>query len=466
MTVAVPALSNLDPHLMEEHIGKRNELQERLNLPGPVEEEDDSTASANSEMEPFEDYKPHIEKVLQDIGLAGFSVEALQHGYSYQNCVYALGSPTDPEERYVLRVPQLPEFREIDGKCEAIENDAAVLGFLNGKLPVPRVKVFGSSNKNALEQPYTIQSRLPGMSLNEVYDDLSYEEKAGIVDQFVELLAKVESVHFETAGSFAASSLEPSDDEDVTAPDLIIECFDEGDDKFVKGSSVAQDRAGTDLKLLFQSHINGWIAQEVKKDESFSIDSLRFFLAMIEELDKEGAFKNASYPIVLHHWDLEPRNIMVENISGVWEITGLIDWDDAVALPRPLARRAPDWIWDFDNEGFTGYLNNDHHPKPDHKLSTENLALKAHFDAKAAAVLDGYLEDAYGYGLWLRRIWTFAREGVNSIWYIDLAKELEEDWNARPKPELLSMPKKVSRGLLEEARDWFFSLELVLRMWL
>ena len=41
---------------------------------------------------------------------------------------------------------------------------------------------------------------------------------------------------------------------------------------------------------------------------------------------------------------------------------------------------------------FTGYLDNDHHSHT--KLSEEAIALKAYFDAKAAAVFPDYLEDA------------------------------------------------------------------------
>ncbi|KAL9001739.1 MAG: hypothetical protein Q9180_010011 [Flavoplaca navasiana] len=143
-----------------------------------------------------------------------------------------------------------------------------------------------------------------------------------------------------------------------------------------------------------------------------------------------------------------------------WKITGIIDWDSALALPRPLARRAPDWIWDFNSEGFTGYLNNDHHQKPDSELSAENSALKEYFDIKASAMLDGYADDTYGNGRWLRRIWTFARSGVDSIWYIDLVKELETDWTARP--ELAPSPT-VSRTWREKVLRWVLGIEVGLR---
>ncbi|KAI4243831.1 MAG: hypothetical protein L6R42_010618 [Xanthoria sp. 1 TBL-2021] len=152
---------------------------------------------------------------------------------------------------------------------------------------------------------------------------------------------------------------------------------------------------------------------------------------ILDTLDIEGAFHQPQ-PIVLHHWDLEPRNVMVTPTSTGYEITGLIDWDDALALPRTLARRAPDWIWDFEKEGFTGYLDTDSHPKADSDLSQDNVALKNHFDQKAKLVLgDQYLQDAYGTGRLLRRIWTLVREGAFSMWYHTLAIELTKEWEER-----------------------------------
>lgn len=156
-------------------------------------------------------------------------------------------------------------------------------------------------------------------------------------------------------------------------------------------------------------------------------------LAMLEALDREGVFAQSPYPIILHHWDLEPRNLLVEQDSaGAWRITGIIDWDDALVVPRPLARKPLDWIWDFDPEGFTGYMDTDHHPKLD--LSNDMKDLKARFDTLAAEKLDGYLEDAYGSGRWLRGIWRFAKLGIYSTWYLDLVELLFKDWEARPKP--------------------------------
>ncbi|KAL8937236.1 MAG: hypothetical protein Q9216_004528 [Gyalolechia sp. 2 TL-2023] len=456
------ALPTLDLQYINERAEETEAIKTSQDLQESEEHDDDaSIASDESEMERFEDYKPKIDDLLHSIGLTDFSVSEIQHGYSFQNCVYALTSCIDPTEQYILRLPVLPELED-DGICQEIESNVALLGYLRNKLPVPAIKAWSSRSDNVLEKPYTIQTRLPGVSLNNIYDDLTHEEKRGIVDQFVQLLAKVESIRFTTAGTFTAASSVPQDNGNIAAPSISF--FNEGDEEYMQIPNVAQERSGADLKSLLDSHTYGWIAKELKDDESLTLASLRFLTSMIDDLDREGAFVEKSHPIVLHHWDLEPRNIMVERISGAWRIQGIIDWDATLALPRPLARRAPAWIWDFDFEGFTGYLDNDHHPKADSELSVEDAALKAYFNARAAETLEGYLEDAYGHGMWLRRIWTFAKSGANSCWYIDLIRKLEEDWISRPVPKCLSSSGWV--GVLEKTLRWVSSLVVSLRRWL
>ena len=436
-----------DEPTMEEEIPGSKELKVESDDEDSRDSDSKSLASDgsdDSEMEPFSDYLPKIEKLLGEIGLAGFSVEPLQHGYSCQNCVYALKNLKDDKEQYVLRVPNCPDMEvgETGERCEVILNDASLLEFLADKLPVPRIKAYCATTDNALNAPFTVQTKLSGQSLDNVYDDLSYSEKIAIVDQFVELLAKLETIGFATAGTFTPSSALPNTMKDfftTSAPS--IKMFDGGEEEFVKDPKSLQDRIGPEVKALLVSHLNGFIALEqanVEVHGTFRSERLRPLLQMLEDMDREGSFRDGPYPIVLHHWDLEPRNIMVKETSGAWKIVGIIDWDNAVSVPRPLSRRPPEWIWDSDPQEFTGYLDNDHDPTP--IVSDERLALKAHFDTKAAEVLPHYMEDAYGRGRWLRRIWTYARNEICQPYLLDRAEEMRKEWVARPKTE--SQPGK------------------------
>ena len=459
-------LPKLDDLMMEEDVPATDDMHDGEMSSSRDNQSIKSDGSGGSEMEPFEKYLPKIERLLSDIGLERYMVEIIQRGYDCQNCVYALKPATDDKQQYILRVPVCPEnFRENDEKYAAIINDASLLGFLADKLPVPRVRAYSATRENALNEPFTVQTRLPGQSIAHVYEDLGYADKLAIVDLFVEFLAKLESITFAMAGTFVAPSdlsNNMNDFRSTIAPSIKI--FDEGDEEFIKTLKCLDDRAGPDVKALLRSHLDGWIAKELKEQreqeelpaeerfESITIAPLRRQLAMLDALDHECAFKDGPFPIVLHHWDLEPRNIMVEKVEGSWKLCGIIDWDNAIALPRPLARKPPSWIWDFNPEEFAGYMDIDHHPNsspdPNHKLSDENMALKVYFEAKTATVLPSYLEDAYGRGRWLRRIWRFARHEVCNSWYLELMDLLEKDWNARskhtePKPEKLRQSQLV-----------------------
>ncbi|KAL6715369.1 hypothetical protein ACLMJK_007635 [Lecanora helva] len=423
-----------------------------------IPQDDDSSAcgSDDSEMESFAEYGPKIELLLEDIGLTGFSVEPLQHGYSYQNCVYALKSLSG-DEGYIMRVPNCPDLDETGSRCQDILDNVSLLGFLADKLPVPQVKAYSASTKNALGAPFEIQTRLPGQSLDHVYSDMSFEEKALLVDQFVKLLVKLESVTFATAGTFAASSSLPDMANDFTNDTCpSINFFNEGDEEFVKDPRCAADRAGPNLRALLTSHLNGWIQQEMKGDEvhrSFIVPPFRRLLGIVESLCKSAPLKDHLSPVVLYHWDLEPRNVMVEKISGVWTITGIIDWDDACAVPRPLARKPPAWIWEFEHEICTGHLDTDFHPV--HNLSNEDKNLKSCFDIAASVALPGYLEDAYGRGQWFRRMWQLIRTAINTPWYLELMDQLLKEWDERPTP---AAPQPESRkSLWKMSLDWLSS---------
>ena len=401
--------------------------------------DDESIASDDSEMEPFSVYLPKIEQLLRDISLEGFTVEPIQHGYDFQNCVYALKSSGIEEEQYILRVPVFLSSESFDSeRYLPMLSNVALLNSLAETLTVPRVKAYSATKDNALEKPFMVQVRLPGQSLDKAWPELTHADKLDIVDRFVELLAKHEATTYATAGGFEAPSGIPSSMNDFATPAAaipIIKPFDEGDETFLENPQVLRDRAGADVKALVISHLNGFIAMDIKKEgagNEFLAPKLRGLLAIIDELDREGAFAARSHIINLHHWDLEPRNIMVSKDNDTWRITGVIDWDDTQANSRVLTRKPPSWIWDFDDEEVEGCMDCDFHSI--FPLTENNMALKNRFDAKAAEALPDYMDEAYGTGQWLRRVWLFAKGQIDSSFILDLLEETLENWENRPKP--------------------------------
>ena len=134
--------------------------------------EDGSATAEGSEMEPFLSYRSKIKQLLATVGLAGYSIGEIQHGYMFQNCVYGLtpiakSSNLDnvkEQQQYILRVPSCPIFEQDDGICHAIVNGVALTEYLSTSLSVsvPRVKAYSATTDNALGAPFTIQTRIPG----------------------------------------------------------------------------------------------------------------------------------------------------------------------------------------------------------------------------------------------------------------------------------------------------------------
>ncbi|KAI4715377.1 hypothetical protein E4T48_08455 [Aureobasidium sp. EXF-10727] len=162
---------------------------------------------------------------------------------------------------------------------------------------------------------------------------------------------------------------------------------------------------------------------------------------------------------VLYHWDLKPRNILVgteatDPSTGVpgthhWQITGVLDWDDALSVPTVLARKPPVWLWDFSDDetlpssvlahydGDVDLLPNELYNETSTRISKEDLQVKQFFETSIVEQLYGdsslesreaYLDDAYGRGRWLRRLWRFARDGFSDSQHINRFREFDKAW--------------------------------------
>ena len=412
---------------------------------------DGSDTAKGPGIEDFSSYKLKIKQLLTSLGLTDYAIDVIQHGSTYENCVYRLTRIPMPEQRdasvteqkYILRVPNCPFFERDDGICQALVSDVALMMYLSTRLPLqlPRTKAYSAATNNILKAPFTIETQIADNSMKDIYAGLDLDEKLRIVDQFVDLLVNLENTRFASAGTFAVSSPLPLSSSDFLpaaqdSPAPRIRYFNKGDERFVKDLKAVNHRRGPDLKTLLSSHINGWIQRDLRIDPENVVTVHHFprMLTMLETLEQEGAFAETPCPIVLHHNDLEPRNIMVKKSSpsGEWKITGLIDWDEAIAVPRALARRPPTWIWDFDVKNYKGYINVDHYPYSDEELSEEGKSLKKHFETRAKEEWgEQYLEDAYGHGRWLRRIWDFVRSDVHRKFYLGRIEQLGVDWDER-----------------------------------
>lgn len=84
-----------------------------------------------------------------------------------------------------------------------------------------------------------------------------------------------------------------------------------------------------------------------------------------------------------------------------WEISGVLDWDDATSAPLVLARKPISWLWlsEDDTDGRDSDWNLDRDAPPGRDLTQDELLIKAHFDQTMERLSPGYIEDTYHRGV-------------------------------------------------------------------
>lgn len=160
----------------------------------------------------------------------------------------------------------------------------------------------------------------------------------------------------------------------------------------------------------------------------------------------------ASEKRILYHWDLEPRNILVNRTpdGAGWLIDMVIDWDRVQAVPSVLARKPPVWLWDFsddtgrasiasDYDGDIDLLEPTRYDNDSGRLSADNQHIRRHFEDRFVSELanvypgydqEAYVQESYGHGRWIRRLARFAIHGASDNQDLTRFEHLDSDWSA------------------------------------
>ncbi|TIA40000.1 hypothetical protein D6C83_06351 [Aureobasidium pullulans] len=227
------------------------------------------------------------------------------------------------------------------------------------------------------------------------------------------------------------------------------------------------------LYSLLDSHLEASFRSEISEKHTDE-DCIRAYLKlkdMFEDMENMGWFTDADKSDsdgVLHHWNLQARSIMVDQTEGPsspWRITGVIDWDLPHTLPPVLTRKPPVWLWgqSYDTELLDDYQDSfeeefdGDHDLVYHKevnsapLTAEELKIKERYEEVLIDKLyvekygdkakEMYHDDAYGRGRWLRRIWKFNYEGLESgSYHLCRVQLLIKEWTAFKKANGIDDP--------------------------
>ena len=245
----------------------------------------------------------------------------------------------------VLRVPR-------DAKQSNIPREVANVQFVQHftDIPVPGVIVKDFSSNNALETPYVFYKRMPGRSMDYVWNDLNHQQRCSVARQIGSILNEMQRVHVAAPGlidSFSANEkgvsvqmapLELSwlDGESCPLdeskhPAFNYQTKDYGRD-YLWMTSIILQRSAMALKKLGEDTWHMSFCDEIEE--------------MQDEMAEHGLFHHDQN--MLCHLDFQQRNILIDVTSdGAAVVTAVLDWDLAILAPRFVGCVAPWWMWSW-----------------------------------------------------------------------------------------------------------------------
>lgn len=125
-------------------------------------------------------------------------------------------------------------------------------------------------------------------------------------------------------------------------------------------------------------------------------------------------------PIPLH-------NDLIPITPKKWEISGVLDWDNVLSVPLVISRQPPQWLW-CEEENRSSEFTGNFDISPARELTQDELLIKGHFDQIMSRADPTYIEDAYGRGVWLRRLARMALDGFGGYGGYERAEALQKEW--------------------------------------
>ena len=250
----------------------------------------------------------------------------------------------------ILRVPRWDQGQ--------IERVVATLTYLrlNSSIPIANVVAKDFGSENPLGSPYVIQGRIAGRDLQILWDDLNHPQRCAIARELgrvVGSLLQRESPvtgHIETAVNGTLTAKQHT----VVPFDLKSADGDAFDEPEPQNASMKESLRERQTTLdFFKCQIGRWRAVDVARNAPMVDRTVGLWDGMLkaaEEMNDSGLFKSDRH--CLCHVDLHPRNIMAEiHPDGSIQVTGILDWDEAVVAPKFVNCEPPGWLWGFDPDG-------------------------------------------------------------------------------------------------------------------
>ena len=333
---------------------------------------------------------------------------------------------------FILRVPRWDRGQT--------DRSIANMEYLRQNSSIPTAKVVAKdfSEENVLGSPYVVQDRLPGSDLEILWNDLNHSQRCTVASEVGGVVRKLLALESPVTGYIETV------DEGTrsTVPHTVVpfnlenadgDVYDEPEQRN-ENATTGSPRESQSTLDFFRCQIGRWRAVDVDGNAPLIARTVGLWdgmLKIIEEMDDLGLFKSLNH--CLCHVDLYPRNIMAKiQPDGSIQLTGILDWDEAVVAPKFVNCEPPAWLWGFDeDEQFPHHNGLPSWPYEtpganDVPSTCENRELKRIFEESAG---EEYVGLAYGEHFRLcRGLFRVALFGLTSNENYEAAERIVEDW--------------------------------------
>ena len=280
----------------------------------------------------------------------------------------------------ILRIPRFDGTR--------IDREITTLRYVRqfSGLPVAEVLAVELSAENPLGRPYVIQNRIPGISLQSVYPNLSHLQQESIAEQIGTVLATLLNITSPVAGLIEQSSeldkksQSPVIDrrqpygfvklirrlfvkvmkstgatgkvlEAIPSHKYVVRPFDikspYDDSPATPPDAISSTTPANSVLPLLISQFQLWKAETLIPDpDDYSMaehyDRLTTIATEMSHLKLLG-----DDAFTLCHMDFAPRNILVliNDADSSISVSGILDWDSAFFAPKIMSCAPPSWLW-------------------------------------------------------------------------------------------------------------------------
>lgn len=211
-------------------------------------------------------------------------------------------------------------------------------------IPVPEVISFDDTSKNDIGFEYILMELLPGVSAYKKWRTLTTFQKVAFVQRMAEIHTQLARYTFSGIGTLTVSDEDNSQNEQ---PGEMVSGFFFWGNHFDYQVARGPFRTSHDWLVSYIDIIikDQAIAKEEAEDEEDKEDA-EFTLALARRLldllpKIFPSLQNPAERSVILHEDLSLSNILVDNQGN---ITGIIDWECASAMPLWMATNLPKFL--------------------------------------------------------------------------------------------------------------------------